>query len=160
MQRWLPLGVSFALVVERGAIASPAPETVVTQFYEWWVQNQDQGRQRLSQQRAAFTSELYQQLMQAFRKQPRDGTWLDFDPFSFTQVRTQGVKVRSVRRSPNNPRVAEVDIEVMAGLRGRSGTTVPMKGLLRQGGDRWQIDNLIYLNTWDNLRCLLRDINR
>lgn len=160
MQRWLPLGVMLALVIETGAIASPAPETVVTQFYQWWVQNQDQGRQRFTQQRAAFTPELYQQLMQAFRKQPGDGAWLDFDPFSFTQVSTQGVKVRSVRRSPNNPRVAEVDIEVMAGLRGRSGTAVPMKVLLRQGGDRWQIDNFIYTSTWDNLRCLLRDINR
>lgn len=160
MRRWLPLGVSLALVIEAGAIASPAPETVVTQFYQWWVQSQDQGRQRLSQQRAAFTPELYQQLVQAFRKQPQDGAWLDFDPFSFTQVSTQGMKVRSVRQSPSNPRVAEVDIEVMAGLRGRSGTAVPMKVLLRQGGDRWQIDNLIYLSTWDNLRCLLRDINR
>ncbi|WJI26587.1 DUF3828 domain-containing protein [Thermosynechococcus sp. QKsg1] len=160
MQRWLPLGVSLALVIETGAIARPAPETVVSQFYQWWVRNQDQGRQRLSQQRAVFTPDLYQQLMQAFRRQPRDGVWLDFDPFSFTQVSTQGVQVRNVRRSPNHPQVAEVDIEVMAGLRGRSGTPVPIKVLLRQGSDRWQIDNLIYLNTWDNLRCLLRDINR
>ncbi|MDR5640296.1 DUF3828 domain-containing protein [Thermosynechococcus sp. PP42] len=160
MQWWLPLGVSLALVIETGAIASSAPETVVSQFYQWWVRNQDQGRQRFSQQRAAFTPDLYQQLIQAFRKQPRDGAWLDFDPFSFTQVSTQGVKVRNVRRSPNHPQVAEVDIEVMVGLRGRSGTPVPIKVLLRQGGDRWQIDNLIYLSTWDNLRCLLRDINR
>lgn len=104
MQRWLPLGVSLALVIETGAIARPAPETVVSQFYQWWVRNQDQGRQRLSQQRAVFTPDLYQQLMQAFRRQPRDGVWLDFDPFSFTQVSTQGVQVRNVGDRPIIPK--------------------------------------------------------
>lgn len=160
MRGWFPLTVTIAMVSGAGAIAHLPPEAVVSQFYQWWVQNQEQGRQRFSQQRGVFTPELYQQLVQAFRKQPRDGAWLDFDPFSFSQVSTQGIRVGTVRRSPRNGRTAEVDIAVIVGLRGRSGTAVPIKVLLQQRGDRWQIDNLIYMKTGDNLRSLLQDINR
>jgi len=142
------------------AIATPPPQTVVTQFYQWLIQHPDHSRERLEQQQQSLTPALYKELRAAFRKQPQDGAWLDFDPFSYTQVSTLGMRVRHVRPSATDPRQTEVDIDVIAGLRGRQGTAVPIKVILKQTGDRWQIDNLVYMSTWDSLRCILREINR
>ncbi|WP_448514235.1 DUF3828 domain-containing protein [Parathermosynechococcus lividus] len=162
MRAGLGLGIAAGLVISpmTVAIASLPPQAVVTQFYQWLVQHQDQSRQQLRQQQHHFTPELYQQLTAAFRKQPQDGAWLDFDPFSYTQVSTLGMQVRTVTPSTTDPRSADVDIDVIAGLRGRRGTPVPIKVIMKKTGDRWQIDNLVYMSTWDNLRCILREINR
>ncbi len=140
------------------AIATPPPQAVVTQFYEWLLQHPEYRREQLPRQ--YLTPELYQALTAAFRKQPQEGAWLDFDPFSYTQVSTLGIRVRHVKPAAMDPRQVEVDIDVMAGLRGRQGTAVPIKVILKQTGDRWQIDNLVYMGTWDSLRCILREINR
>ncbi|MCS6812309.1 MAG: YbjP/YqhG family protein, partial [Cyanobacteria bacterium] len=122
--------------------AVDSPQTVVQQFYQWYLQNQSRARERINQQRSAFTPQFYQQLTQAFQKQPGDGKWLDFDPFSNTQVSAYRFVVKSVRLSPQNNRSAEVNIEVYADLR-PPGRPVPIKVLVDRTGDRWQIRNLV-----------------
>lgn len=138
--------------------AMNSPQAVVQQFYQWYLQNQRGVREQINQQRSAFTPQFYQQLAKAFQKQPHDGKWLDVDPFSNTQVSAYRFVVKSVRLSPGNNRSAEVDIEVYAGLR-PPGKPVPIKVLVERTGDRWQIRNLVYMDSWDNLACFLREIN-
>jgi hypothetical protein len=145
-------------VTQANAFAASTPQAVVTQFYQWYVQNQANARGRIDQQKSAFEPNFYQQLVLAFQKRPQDGRFLDFDPFSDSQVNTYRMVVRSTRRSSYSSQGAEVDIDVYAGLR-PPGTPVPIKVLVRQQDNRWQISNLVYMRSWDNLLCYLREIN-
>ena len=139
-----------------GSAANP-PRGVVTEFYQWYVQNQDQARDRFAQQKAKFDPQFYQQLVQAFQKNPQDGAWLDFDPFSNTQVSTFRAVVRASKQYQES---AEVDVDVYAGLSSTRSTAIPIKVLLVNQNNQWRISNFVYMQTWDNLRCWLREINR
>lgn len=143
------------------ASATDSPQLVVSQFYRWYVQNQNQVQGRIGEQETAFTPELYQQLVQGFQKRPESPRgWLDADVFCDCQVSTFSVAVRSVRQSPEDNLLTEVNIDVYAGLR-RPGTPVPMKVLVTRNGDRWQIQNIVYTESQDNrnLLSILRAIN-
>ncbi len=143
---------------QANALAASTPQAVVTQFYQWYLQNQPNERRRIDQQRSAFEPDFYQQLVLAFQKQPQDGSFLDFDPFSDSQVNAYRMVVRSTRRSSYSNQEAEVDIDVYAGLR-PPGTPVPIKVLVQQQSNRWQISNFVYMRSWNNLLCYLREIN-
>jgi hypothetical protein len=153
------LQMSFQTGFQTKSLAIDPPQAIVTQFYEWYIRNNDQYRDRIAEQQRVFTPELYRNLVAAFQKQPQDGAWLDFDPFSNTQVGSFSVVVRSVRQSPQNNLTTEVDIDIYAGLR-RPGTPVPIKVLVGQQDGQWQIKNLVYMSTWDNLLCYLKEINQ
>jgi len=139
-------------------VAADAPQVVVSQFYQWYVQNQDHARERIAQQRAAFDPAFYQQLVQAFQKGPEDGAWLDVDPFSGTQVGTYRIAVKSIAKKDDF--TAEVNIDVYAGLGPTRVEAVPIKVLLSNQNNTWQIQNIIYVRGWGNLLCELRAINR
>ena len=164
-QTWIGVGALGALlcmqmlVLPSRGYATESPQAVVNQFYQWYVQNQLEVREKISQQQAVFDPVLYQQLVKAFQKGPQDGEWLDIDPFSATQVSTFKAVVKPGKPTLPNPRLAEVDVEVFAGLR-PPGNPVSIKVLLGKPGDRWQIRNLVYLRSWNNLLCELKLINR
>ena len=97
------------------------------------MKNQYDVRERFAQQETAFEPELYQQLVQAFKKGQQDGAWFDYDPFSYTQAQIVKPVVRSVKRPQN--RAAEVDIDVYVG----PGSTVP------------DVGNYLYRRKWHQL---------
>lgn len=164
-QTWMGLGglgvllCMQMLVLPSRAHAAESPQAVVNQFYQWYVQNHLEVREKISQQQAVFDPEFYQQLVKAFQKGPQDGEWLDIDPFSATQVSPFKAVVKAGKPMLPNSRLAEVDVEVYAGLR-PPGNPVPIKVLLGKPGDLWQIRNLVYLRSWNNLLCELKLINR
>ncbi len=143
--------------VQSTVLAANPPQAVVNQFYQWYVQNQDNAREKIVQQRGAFEPGFYQQLVQAFQKTPQDRQWLDFDPFSGTQVGTYRTQVRSVKKDDIT---AEVNIDVYAGLGPSRTSAVPIKVLLVNQNNTWRIQNIIYMQGWGNLLCELRAINR
>uniref|UniRef100_B8HJZ2 DUF3828 domain-containing protein n=1 Tax=Cyanothece sp. (strain PCC 7425 / ATCC 29141) TaxID=395961 RepID=B8HJZ2_CYAP4 len=145
------------LILPSPTLAEMGPAATVEGFYQWYVSNQDRLRQKLSQQKDLFEPVLYQQLIQAFQKQPQDGQrWLDFDPFSDTQVRTYSSKVRSVKLKEDK---AIIDIDVYAGLR-QPGSPVPIQVLLQRQNDKWQITNFVYRQNSNSLLQILQDINQ
>jgi len=148
--------IGLVLSLQTRTIAADAPQTVVTQFYQWYVKDQDRLRERISQQRDSFDPALYQQLTQAFQKQPSDGQFLDFDPFSGTQVSSYKATVRNVQKTSNTK--ADVNIDVYAGLRS-PGKPVPIRVVVVQQNDRWRINNLVYKEPEFDLLTQLKTIN-
>jgi Protein of unknown function (DUF3828) len=143
-----------------------SPQTVVNQFYQWFLTTESI-QENFVQQQAAFTPELYDQLVTAWQKRPRaDTKFVDFDVFSGTQVDMAKATVRStIQTTPNSN--AEVDIDLFEG-RIRNGTRVqvsntpiPIKVILeKKDSEPWRIRNIIYPRmSWDNLMSILQDIN-
>jgi len=161
--RWryllIPVFLGVVLCFQIIASATDSPQLVVSQFYRWYIQNQFQVRERITEQETAFTPELYQQLVQGFQKQPQSPSgWLDVDPFCDCQVRVFSVAGRSVRQHPDNNLLTEVNIDVYAGLR-PPGSPISIKVLVTQQDNHWQIQNLVYTVRRDNLLRILREIN-
>jgi Protein of unknown function (DUF3828) len=164
MTRAVTSGMMLTAVVgwQPTALAQTAPQTTVDRFYQWYLMN-DRVSDKISQQKAVFTPELYDQLVQAWAKQPgKDSEFVDFDVFSGTQVRTVKAVVKSTRQPfPNE--TAEVDVDLYEGRRGTSTTNKPItvKVLLSRKDGSWHIRNLVYPDSdWANLMSILKDINR
>jgi hypothetical protein len=154
------------LLLQPTVFAESPPQAIVNQFYQWWYFT-DHTEQQFAQQKQVFDPELYQQLIQAFAKKPgQDSDFLDFDPFSGTQVMFAKVGVRSVQQ-PWKDHSAEVDMDLYEG-RIRNGKRVQVsdkpvsvKVLVEKQEQSWRIRNLVYMRgDWGNLRCILKEINQ
>lgn len=165
--RWkyllIPVFLVIFLCFQTIVSATDSPQLVVRQFYQWYVQNQNQApgqaQRRIAEQETAFTSVLYQQLVQGFQKRPGSPRgFLNFDVFCDCQANTFGATVRSVRQVASG--MAEVNIDVSIGMRRPAGV-VPMQVIVVREGDRWQIQNIFYTRDQDyrNLLSTLRAIN-
>lgn len=105
-----------------------------------------------------FTPSLFKTLRAAFSLQPQDGRFVDFDPFSNTQVSSYGHRVAGCRRDSGGSLVMRV--EVLAGLR-RSGAQVQKLDYVLKPHDKsWRIADIVYggessFRLSDYLRTLL-----
>jgi len=68
-------------------------------FYRWFLATRDGGRSEFQSQKQRFTPELYRELRAAFALQPADGRFVDFDPFSNSQVGSDGHRIAGCRRA-------------------------------------------------------------
>lgn len=150
-----PAIVGVALVSQAPVMAQTAPRTVVDQFYRWYITNQRDARQKFAQQRNTFTPELYQQLVQAFAKQPgKDPEFLDFDPFFNNQMGGKAFETGNVRVFRDF--AAQVEVTV---IDSRNGRGYPITVYLTKQSGRWQISNLVDFSG-NSLLCILQSINR
>lgn len=155
-------------VVATGAPAAAAPEQPVPcpaaataqldGFYRWFLASGDQVRSDFASQKSRFTPSLFKTLRAAFSLQPQDGRFVDFDPFSNTQVSSYGHRVAGCRRDSGGSLVMRV--EVLAGLR-RSGAQVQnLDYVLKPHDKSWRIADIVYggessFRLSDYLRTLL-----
>ncbi|MFM7676762.1 MAG: hypothetical protein ACKO5F_14560 [Synechococcus sp.] len=129
-----------------GACPAAATATIDT-LYRWHLAHQESsgGRSTLAGQRELFTPLLYDRLRRGFALTPADGAYVDFDPFSGTQVSTHGARVQGCRRLPDG--VLEARVAVQASLR-RTSTEPPQQLLFRlepgPGGAGWRIADIQY----------------
>ncbi len=125
----------------------PAPATAtIDALYRWHLAHQAAGgRDTLPSQRDLFTPLLYDRLRRGFALTPADGAYLDFDPFSGTQVSTHGARVHGCR--PLADGVLEARVAVQASLRPTS-TEPPQQLLYRlepgPGGAGWRVADIEY----------------
>ncbi len=130
------------------AAAAPCPAPLVAQIdglYRWQVARQDdRGPIDLSSQSGRFTPALDRQLRAAFRLEPADGRFVDFDVFSGTQVGTFGARVLSC--TPAQGLDLEALVSVQVGLRNRPAETpLQLRYRMRPGpGGSWQIADIHY----------------
>jgi len=119
----------------------PAMEAPITELYRWQIGRQDTpGRPQLKAIQPLLSPTLYQRLIAAYQLTPGDGRgYLDFDPFSGTQVYSHNVLVVSCTGD-------SADVAVFTGLRGRL-YEAPQRLSLRmqQGPARtWVVDDITY----------------
>jgi hypothetical protein len=124
--------------------AVPCPLAATAQldgFYRWFLATSD-GRASFGSQEQRFTPELYANLSAGFALQPADGRFVDFDPFSNTQVASYGHRIASCRREENEQLLMRV--EVLAGLSPSRASTVPLDYVLSPEGEAWRIADIRY----------------
>lgn len=126
-------------------------------FYDWFLQAGDHYRKNFSQARPFFTPELYDLLTEGFQKQPDDGWFVDFDPFSNSQMGLQAATV-------GKPKVlgaglAMVPVTPVYGRGGASNYEGDIiKVYLKKVGGEWKIANLAYTGDYPfELKAFLKD---
>lgn len=126
----------------------------VDAFYRWYLARQERPsyRERMAEVRHLFHPVLYGHLVEAFRKAPGDGAWLDVDPFADSQMGADGFTARE--RSVNGDR-AIVDVAVTNRRGGRTKVAVH----LEKEGDLWRMADLEYSDAPTRLLPWLREIN-
>ena len=140
----LPLLMPLLLAV---AIA-PCPVPVKVQLdglYRWQVARQElRGPLEIASQKGRFTDELYQKLRRAYALDPASGRYVDWDLFSYTQVRTFGAKVLGCTALSGG--VMEALVAVQAGLLNRP-SEAPQQlryQLVIDPFGTWKIADIIY----------------
>lgn len=139
-----------ALVTLSTAAAGPVPcpAAVMAQInglYRWQIARQDaRGALDLTSQRERFTPALYQQLEDAFRLNPADGRFVDFDVFSGTQVRTFGAHILSCAPLDQNSLEAQVSVEVGLLNRPADAPVLLRYQMLPTGTGTWRIADISY----------------
>ena len=130
------------------AAPRPCPAPLVAQIdglYRWHVARQNApGPIDLSSQSGRFTPSLARQLQAAFRLDPADGRFVDFDVFSGTQVGTFGARVLSC--SPGQGSDLDALVSVQVGRRTRpTEKPVLLRFSMRPGpAGAWQIADIHY----------------
>ena len=157
MQRWISLWLGAGVLAVVAAVAGPAladaaalncPAPVRAQIdglYRWQLADQDRRPGlAIASQRQRFTPQLYALLKRAYALQPSDGRFVDFDPFSGTQVSTFGATLLECSRLPSGG--LEARVAVRAGLRNRPGEPTQLLRfvLAPSAGSGWQIDDIAY----------------
>jgi hypothetical protein len=147
----LPLLISSVLAVgPAGAFAAPLQRPVpgppgataqLDGFYRWFLVSKD-GRSKFQSQRQRFTPELYQELRAGFALQPVDGRFVDFDPFSNTQVASYGHRIAACHRDASG--LLLMRVEVLAGLGPSRATYQPVDYVLTADGGYWRIADIRY----------------
>ena len=132
--------------VDEGLGCPAAVRAQVDQLYRWQLARQAQsGPMSIASQRERFTPQLFALLERAYALTPADGRFVDFDPFSGTQVNTFGATLRECRF--NQQGVLTLRVAVQAGLRGS--TAEPAQQLLYRlqhtPGQGWRIADIDYL---------------
>jgi hypothetical protein len=124
--------------------AVPCPLAATAQldeFYRWFLATSD-GRTSFGSQEQRFTPELYANLSAGFALRPADGRFVDFDPFSNTQVASYGYRIASCRRDGNA--LLLMRVEVLAGLSPSRASPVPLDYVLSPEGETWRIADIRY----------------
>lgn len=125
------------------------PEAVRAQIdglYRWQLGRQERpGPVAIDGQRERFTPQLFSLLERAYALTPADGRFVDFDPFSGTQVNTFGVTLQECRPDQAGRLMARVVVQ--AGLRGRMAEPAQqLVYVLRQTPQEgWRIADIVYL---------------
>ena len=118
----------------------------VDQLYRWQLARQEQsGPVAMASQRERFTPQLFSLLERAYALTPADGRFVDFDPFSGTQVNTFRATLQGC--SPDHEGRLMARVSVQAGLRGR--TAEPQQQLdvvfRSTSNEGWRIADIVYL---------------
>ncbi len=131
----------------------PGPGGTVEAFYKWYLAHQDRPfyRDRMAEVQDLFDPALYGHLVEAFQKGPRDGAWVDIDPFSDSQMGADGYAIR-VRQVAGDQ--AAVDVTV---TNRRGGTTSLVVHLEERG--RWRVSDFEYSDAPTRLLPWLQQIN-
>lgn len=132
------------------AALAATPEAVAGQLYAWLQKADTKVSQRLPEVQQYFTPELYSQLTKAYNADPNTGNFLDFDPWSNTQMGAEKYTVGKARLVGG---LAKVPITVSV----LGGGTQKYTCVLRPAGDSWQVANLVYAPDF-NLLTILKEI--
>ena len=116
-------------------------EAPINALYRWQIYRQGTpGRPQLKAIQPILSPTLFQDLSAAYQLNPGEGRgYLDFDPFSGTQVTSHNVLVLSCTGE-------SADVAVFAGLRGRLSETPQRLSLQMQEGpsETWALDDITY----------------
>jgi hypothetical protein len=138
----------------------PCPAAATAQldgFYRWFLATKDGGRSQLQSQKQRFSQELYRELRAAFALQPADGRFVDFDPFSNSQVGSYGHRIAGCQR--NGDGLLLMRVEVLAGLGPSRTSPVPLDYVLSPSGQSWRITDIRYPGEVNfSLRSYLQDL--
>jgi|694.fasta_scaffold84721_2 hypothetical protein len=135
-----PMAVT-AVPLPRSVPCPPAAKAQLEGFYRWFLASND-GRSQFQSQRHRFTAELYEELRAGFALQPADGRFVDFDPFSNTQVTSYGHRIAGCRLDANGSLVMRV--QVLAGLAPSRASYQPLDYVLTASGGDWRIADIRY----------------
>lgn len=149
MMRWSLLVLLFCCQPVWCQEASPGQ--VARRLYDWALKADYQTQKKLPEVRDCFTPELYTQLSRAYAKNPDDGEFLDFDPFSNSQMGADGYDLGTAVVEGSRARVP-VKVRIS-----RGGETSYSCHLQRQNG-RWRVSNFVYSKEF-NLMSALKAIN-
>ena len=139
------------LLLTLAAPAQSTPESVVGRLYPWLLQVDARVQQRLSEVQDCLTPELYSQLTRAYTKDPNSGDFLDFDPWSDTQMGADDYHWGPTRMVGQ---LAKVPITVTV----HGGGTQKYTCILTRSAGRWQVANLVYSSDF-NLLSTLKALN-
>jgi hypothetical protein len=129
-------------------VLAPCPAPVKAQLdglYRWQLARQERRHPiDITSQRSRFSAELYQQLRRAYALSPASGRYVDFDPFSGTQVSTWGAKVQGCTARSDGG--LDALVAVQAGLRNRSAEPPQLLTFRLVSGpsDSWRIADITY----------------
>jgi hypothetical protein len=137
---FVPAGAP-AAPLQRPAPCPPAAQAQLDGFYRWFLASND-GRSQFQSQRQRFTAELYEDLRSGFALQPADGRFVDFDPFSNTQVASYGYRIAGCRLDEKGLLVMRV--QVLAGLAPSRASYQPLDYVLTATGGDWRIADIRY----------------
>jgi hypothetical protein len=124
----------------------PAVRAQMDGLYRWQLARQERsGSIAIASQRERFTPQLFSLLERAYALTPADGRFMDFDPFSGTQVSTLGATLEECRPDQAGQLMARVAVQ--AGLRGRSAEPAQQLGfvLAQTPREGWRIADIVYL---------------
>ena len=135
-----PIAVT-AAPLQRSVPCPPAAQAQLDGFYRWFLASND-GRSQFQSQRQRFKAELYEELGAGFALQPADGGFVDFDPFSNTQVASYGYHIAGCRLDEKGLLVMRV--QVLAGLAPSRASYQPLDYVLTATGGDWRIADIHY----------------
>ena len=116
-------------------------------LYRWHVAQQERaGAITIASQRERFTPQLFALLQRAYALTPNDGRFIDFDPFSGTQVNTVAARLEDCRQE--QPARLWAQVAVQAGLRGRTAEPPQQLRFVFQHlpTEGWRIADIVYLH--------------
>ena len=132
------------------AVAQTTPEAVAGKLYAWLLKADFNAQKRLPEVQQYLTPELYDLLDKVYKLDSNEGVFLDFDPWSNSQM---GAEKYDVGKSKLVGGIAKVPITVHI-LRGGIQKYTCM---LKPAGDSWQVANLVYTPDFD-LLSVLKDL--
>jgi len=124
--------------------AMPCPPAATQQldgFYRWVFTTADV-RGQFASQKKRFTPELAEQLTAAFALQPSDGRFVDFDPFSNTQVNSYSHRIAGCWQEPGD--LLRMRVLVLAGLGRSRASEQTLDYWLSREGSSWRIADIHY----------------
>jgi len=134
--------------------AEATPAQVAQKLYSWVAKVDIQVSKRLPEVQQFLTPELYDQLNRAYHLDSNEGVFLDFDPWSNSQM---GAEKYTCGPATISGTMAKVPITVRL-LHGQGKTNKYSCVLLHKTAG-WQVANLVYDPKF-NLMSVLKDLNK
>lgn len=136
-----------------------SPYNTVDGFYNWFLKAGDRYRDSFSQAKPYFSEELYGLLNDGFSKRPGDGFWVDFDPFSNSQMGMSKVSVGKPHTVSADLAMVPVTPHSTRPMDAEGNTAMPViKVYVCQVGNDWKIANLVYTGDYPfQLKKYLQD---